>query len=89
MRAIAPLEGLGRVGISCIVRRASGRAGLEPFGAHRLRHGLACQMVAAGVPVPEIGAVLRHRSVISTANYARVVVERLRGVDLPWPGGAL
>jgi hypothetical protein len=44
-------------------------------------------MVAAGVPVPEIGAVLRHRSVISTANYARVDIERLRELALPWPGG--
>ena len=63
--------------------------GLEPFGAHRLRHNLACQMVVAGVPVPAIGAVLRHRSVTSTANYARVDVERLREVALPWPSGAL
>ena len=89
LRAAAPLEGLSRTGISLVVHRACARAGLEPFGAHRLRHNLACQMVAAGVPVPAIGAVLRHRSVTSTANYARVDVERLREVALPWPSGAL
>ena len=89
LRAAAPLEGLSRFGISSVVRSACTRAGLAPFGAHRLRPGLACQMVAAGVPVPAIGAVLRHRSVTSTANYARVDVERLREVALPWPGGAL
>lgn len=87
LRLEAPVAGLGRGGISFIVRRACRRAGIAPFGAHRLRHGLACQMVAAGVPVPQIGAVLRHRSVISTANYARVDIERLRVVALPWPGG--
>ncbi len=89
LRAAAPVEGLGRGGVSCIVRRACRRAGIEPFGAHRLRHGLACEMVAAGVPVPGIGAVLRHKSVISTANYARVDIERLAELALPWPGGAL
>jgi integrase len=87
LRSAAPLEGLGRGGISLIVRRACKRAGVEPCGAHRLRHGLAGEMVAAGVPVPQIGAVLRHRSVISTANYARVDIERLRELALPWPGG--
>jgi integrase/recombinase XerD len=89
LRSTAPLDGLGREGISYIVRRACRRAGIAPFGAYRLRHGLACQLVAAGVPVPQIGAVLRHRSVISTANYARVDIERLRELALPWPGGAL
>jgi integrase len=87
LRSAAPIEGLGREGISNIVRRACKRAGLEPCGSHRLRHGLACEMVAAGVPVPQIGAVLRHKSVISTANYARVDIERLRELALPWPGG--
>ncbi len=89
LRAKAPLEGLSSSGISQVVRAACKRAGLGPFGAHRLRHGLACQMVAAGAPVPEIGAVLRHESVTSTANYARVDVERLAELALPWPGGAL
>ena len=87
LRSAAPTEGLGRGGISYIVRRACKRAGLEPCGSHRLRHGLAGEMVAAGVPVPQIGAVLRHKSVISTANYARVDIERLRELALPWPGG--
>ncbi len=89
LRFAAPAGGLGRGGISFIVRRACRRAGIAPFGAHRLRHGLACQLVAAGVPVPEIGAVLRHRSVTSTANYARADIGRLRELALPWPGGAL
>ncbi len=46
------------------------RAGVTPVGAHRLRHTLACDMVRAGVSLPEIGQVLRHRSLVSTAIYA-------------------
>ena len=42
------------------------------MGAHRLRHTLACDMVRAGVPLPEISQVLRHHSLASTAIYARV-----------------
>lgn len=88
LRTHAPLSGLGRGGVSCIVRRACLRAGLAPVGAHRLRHSLACQLVAAGVPLPEIGQILRQRSAISTAEYARVDVEQLRTLALAWPTGA-
>lgn len=88
LRAQAPMAGLGRGAVSCIVRRACLRAGLAPVGAHRLRHSLASQLVAAGVPLPQIGQVLRQRSAISTAQYARVDVEQLRSLALPWPTGA-
>jgi integrase/recombinase XerD len=44
-------------------------------------------MVAARVPLSEIGQVLRHRSIISTAIYARVDLDALREIALPWPGG--
>jgi hypothetical protein len=45
-------------------------------------------MVAAHVPLVRIGQVLRHRSLQSTAIYARVDIERLRLLAAPWPGGA-
>jgi integrase len=85
LRSVAPVGGLGRGGISCIVRRASRRAGIAPIGAHRLRHTAACQMVTAGVPLAQIGQALRHRSSISTAGYARLDVEALRGLAQAWP----
>lgn len=85
LRSIAPIGPLSRGGVSLIVRYASVRAGLPPMGAHRLRHTLACDMVSANVPLPEIGQVLRHRSLASTANYARVDVAALRGLAKPWP----
>ncbi len=85
LRIVAPTGPLTRGGVSFIVRYASVRAGLPPMGAHRLRHTLACDMVAANVPLPEIGQVLRHRNLASTANYARVDLEALRALAQPWP----
>jgi integrase/recombinase XerD len=85
LRRRAPIAALGRGGVSAIVRRASLRAGMAGIGAHRLRHTLACEMVTVGVPLPEIGQVLRHRSLTSTANYARVDLPALRGLAQPWP----
>ena len=87
LRAVAPLGPLGTNGISGIVRAACLRAGVPVVGAHRLRHTVACQMAGTGVPMPEIARALRHRSISSTAEYARVDIERLRTVAQPWPGG--
>jgi integrase/recombinase XerD len=66
----APLAGLTRGSVSLIVRRACVRAGVTPIGAHRLRHTVACEMLAAGAPLPEIGQLLRHHDMSSTALYA-------------------
>jgi hypothetical protein len=44
-------------------------------------------MVAAQVSLPQIAQVLRHRSLQSTAIYARVDLDGLRGLAQPWPQG--
>ncbi len=87
VRSIAPRAALTRGAVGCLVRRASIRAGLTPFGPHRLRHTLACDMVRAGVPLHQIGQVLRHADATSTSIYARVDVDQLRSVAQPWPVG--
>jgi integrase/recombinase XerD len=84
---IGPVKKLGRGAISDIVRRSCERAGVPRVGAHRLRHTVACEMVAAGVPLPEVGQVLRHRGLVTTLNYARVGIDQLRSLARPWPGG--
>lgn len=89
LRSIAPRAGLRREAVGCLVRRASIRAGLSPFGPHRLRHSLACDMVAAGVPLHQIGQVLRHADATSTSIYARVGIDQLRTVARPWPAGGV
>ncbi|MGH8893535.1 MAG: tyrosine-type recombinase/integrase [Actinomycetes bacterium] len=66
----APHRGLTS-GVSAIVRAACGRAGLPAIHAHRLRHTAATEMLRAGASLPEVGQVLRHPSVLTTAIYAR------------------
>jgi integrase/recombinase XerD len=44
-------------------------------------------MLRAGAPLSEIGQVLRHRSPLSTAIYAKVDREALRQLARPWPAG--
>lgn len=86
VRVRAPHRPLNSV--SYIVEIAARRAGLGRLHAHALRHTLATQMVRAGVPLPEVGQVLRHRRLLTTAIYAKVDREGLRLVARPWPGGA-
>lgn len=45
-------------------------------------------MRRAGVTLAEIGQVLRHRDIETTALYARDDMEALRTIAVPWPGGA-
>jgi integrase/recombinase XerD len=87
LRARAPYGPMASGTVSSTVRRACRRAGIAEVGSHRLRHTVACEMVAAGVPLVEIAQVLRHHSLQTTAVYARVDLERLRRLAPPWPGG--
>lgn len=87
LRARAPFEPIAAGTVASTVRRACRRAGVAEVGSHRLRHTVACEMVAARVPMAEIAQVLRHRSLQSTAIYARVDLDRLRLLALPWPEG--
>jgi site-specific recombinase XerD len=64
---------------------AGQRAGIGPVYAHRLRHSAATGMLRAGAPLTEIGQVLRHRCLLSTAIYAKVDAEALRALARPWP----
>jgi integrase/recombinase XerD len=88
-RVKAPHRGLTPCGVTMAVQAAAVRAGMDgPVHAHRLRHSAATAMLAAGSPLAEIGQVLRHRRALTTAGYARVDVEALRGLARPWPGAA-
>jgi len=80
LRRFAPLTGFGRGLVSALVRQACVRAGLPQFGAHRLRHTLATEMLRRGASLSSIAQVLRHRSVQSTAIYAKVDRSALRSL---------
>jgi len=82
----APVVGISSSGVRTIVRRASGRAGLVPVGAHRLRHTAATAMLRSGASLAEVGQVLRHQELQTTAIYAKVDHAHLRELARPWPG---
>ena len=94
LRMWAPRVGLvGPGAIGQIVHLAFARAGFRPAcrgAAHLFRHGLATMMIRRGASMAEIAEVLRHRSHDSTAIYAKVAFEDLRGLARSWPttGGA-
>jgi len=75
------------VAVSTIVHRCIKRAGLNPpkKGAHLLRHTLATDCLRKGATLPEVGEILRHRQVDTTAIYAKVDFARLETIAQPWP----
>jgi integrase/recombinase XerD len=85
VRALAPHRALTAVAVSRAVRCAAMRAGLGSVGAHRLRHTAATDLLRAGASLPEVGQVLRHRRVFSTAIYAKVDDRTLSPLARPWP----
>ena len=75
--------------VTCVVRRALARAGLDGGGgAHLLRHSLATGMLRNGATLEDIGQILRHDQPETTQIYAKVDLEALRAVAPTWPGGA-
>lgn len=88
LRSIAPAGAFkSGDGVSSVVKHALQRAGIKSpaKGAHLLRHTAATQMLRHGVPLEQIGLVLRHRSIDMTAYYAKVDIALLRGIAQPWP----
>ncbi len=53
-------------------------------GTHVLRHTAATRMLQRGASLKEIADVLGHRSLNTTAIYAKVDLPRLTEVALPW-----
>lgn len=90
LRSKAPRRMLANSVCICnVVRKALGRAGLDPSfkGSHLLRHSLATRMLRGGATLVEIGSILRHRLPNTTEIYAKVDLSALRALAQPWPGG--
>ncbi len=85
LRVRAPHGPLTSPGVFAIVIGAARKAGLPSLGPHRLRHTAATEMLRAGAPLSEIGQLLRHRSALSTAIYAKVDRDALRQLARSWP----
>jgi integrase/recombinase XerD len=90
LRAKAPIRNFKNgSAVSSIVRHALAQAGINvpSKGAHQFRHALACNMLRQGASLSEIGQILGHRSLQTTAIYAKVDLGSLKLLALPWPGG--
>lgn len=67
LRLNAPAEGLTVAAVTAVVYLACARAGLPRAGAHRLRDSAASAMLAGGGTLIEVGQVLRHARLGTTA----------------------
>lgn len=88
LSALPPIRRIGSSAtIGTIVRTALERAGLNPKnkGAHLLRHTVATQILKNGGTLPEVGSILGHQSLQTTAIYAKVDFGRLIALAKPWP----
>lgn len=88
LTAIAPWAPITRPVVTQVAGQALRRASVAApsFGAHVFRHSAATGLLRQGASLQVIGEVLRHRSVETTAHYAKVDVQLLQQVALPWPG---
>jgi integrase/recombinase XerD len=85
----APIgQPLKPIGIRDIVVRYAARAGLAESirGTHVIRHSVASSLVNAGASIKDIADLLGHRSIDTTAIYAKVDLHTLARVAMPWPG---
>jgi integrase/recombinase XerD len=69
------------------VQRAARAAGLVDcrVSPHVLRHTTATMLLRRGASLKQIAELLRHRSIDTTAIYAKVDLGALAKVALPWP----
>jgi site-specific recombinase XerD len=89
VRHVAPYdEPIGTGVVQRAVREAYHRCGWTRTRVHALRHSVASRLLRRGRPLKEIADVLRHRSLDTSASYAKVDDVRLAAVALPWPGRA-
>ena len=67
--------------------RAYRRCGFDPKwnGTHILRHTVATQLHQRGATLKEVADLLGHRSIDTSAVYAKVNLPALVAVALPWP----
>lgn len=88
VRHRAPLDTpLSVPAIRSAMDRAFARCGLaDQFcSTHVLRHTTAVRLQKAGASLKEIADLLGHKNLDTTSRYARVDLEGLRTVAMPWP----
>jgi len=83
----APFGPLDARTVTGRVKVAMQRAGIDlpGGGAYVFRHSLAMRLLGEDASLDQIGAVLRHRRVETTAIYAKVDLRALGDIAQPWP----
>ncbi|MFZ1384408.1 MAG: tyrosine-type recombinase/integrase [Propionicimonas sp.] len=84
IRLRPPLCGLGRQGISGIIKHRAAQAGLGVVHAHRLRHTVATSVLAAGGTLIEARELLGHARIDTTMIYAKTDLASLRTLTVPF-----
>ena len=80
----------GPSAVSTMAKRALLSIGFAPgprIGAHTFRHTVASAMVSKGATFKEVADVLGHQSLQTTGIYAKLDLQALAAVALPWIGG--
>jgi integrase/recombinase XerD len=74
-------NGLGREGLSGIVRKLGRQAGLsKPVTPHALRHSCATHMLRHGAGLRQLQKLLGHASPVTTEHYTQVEISDLKRV---------
>lgn len=82
----------GAAAVSQLVHRRLLQSGFpaRPWrGAHLFRHTVASQMVNAGASFKDVADLLGHQSLATTGIYAKLNLDTLASVAMPWSGGKL
>jgi integrase/recombinase XerD len=91
LRCRPPFQPLTRSAVWWMVRQAFQQAGIVTrpgIASHIFRHTAASQMLNHGASFKDVADVLGHRSLQTTAIYAKLELDALAAVALPWLGGA-
>ncbi len=91
LKSNAPRGPISARVVSSVVDRAIERTGIDApsRGSHLLRHSAATAMLANGASLEQIGAILRHIHLDTTAIYAKVDFGLLNQVVAQWPVNSL
>ena len=84
-----PVRDFHPAAVTRLVQRNLKRAGIplgRLTGAHMLRHTAASRMVNGGASFKDVADVLGHRSLQTTGIYAKLDLDGLAGMALPWIG---
>jgi site-specific recombinase XerD len=92
LRSRPPFRSLTSASVWAIVRQAFTRAAivvLPGVASHIFRHTVASQMVNHGASFKDVADVLGHQSIETTGIYAKLDMDALAAVALPWGGATL